>query len=354
MKIKHHIHLLVPLIIAMAIIGSSIEIPLEEPYDNYTTENLTVLYYLNEDIEIFRVDNDTYGFNYPKINTTISLGEFKWKSVDRLLYLNESGFNDTVRFILTLRKPLNESELDNISARYNITIDVVKCFSEDGSGEFSYPINDTSISILEEIVAELEATYSNNSNFTFPDEYVGVKAHGNISNIMDLLYDNNTFCIDPGPYDLINDYPTASFIPTSYLYYEYSNYTTCNGTLRTNQTDLDGDLFLVCEGDCNDSNKSIHPGATEIKDGIDNDCDGLVDEGFECTGISPPVFGDWNITQSTQCIDTSIFLSFKSILRFFNNQILTLQNATLHMNSSGIDFGEGGTLVLDNTTIFVS
>ncbi|HEX5749299.1 MAG TPA: MopE-related protein [Archangium sp.] len=36
-------------------------------------------------------------------------------------------------------------------------------------------------------------------------------------------------------------------------------------------------------GDCNDSNSSIKPGATEVCDGKDNDCDGNVDEGVKTT-----------------------------------------------------------------------
>ena len=43
--------------------------------------------------------------------------------------------------------------------------------------------------------------------------------------------------------------------------------------------DEDGDGYCESENDCNEGDASISPGATEICDGIDNNCDDLVDEG---------------------------------------------------------------------------
>jgi hypothetical protein len=42
----------------------------------------------------------------------------------------------------------------------------------------------------------------------------------------------------------------------------------------TNDGDDDADAFTECSGDCNDTVASIHPGAHEINDGIDNQCPG--------------------------------------------------------------------------------
>ena len=42
--------------------------------------------------------------------------------------------------------------------------------------------------------------------------------------------------------------------------------------------DSDGDGYATDE-DCDDEDASVNPGATEVCDGVDNNCDDVVDEG---------------------------------------------------------------------------
>ncbi len=76
------------------------------------------------------------------------------------------------------------------------------------------------------------------------------------------------------------------------LYYNYTNQVnsctdncSCThnecGDFVIQDTDLDNDGYnRECENDCNDANPLIHPGAQELCDGLDNNCNGLIDEGL--------------------------------------------------------------------------
>ena len=54
----------------------------------------------------------------------------------------------------------------------------------------------------------------------------------------------------------------------------------CDGTVDEG-SDLDGDGYTTCAGDCDDSLSAINPGATELCDGVDNNCDGTTDESVD-------------------------------------------------------------------------
>jgi len=57
----------------------------------------------------------------------------------------------------------------------------------------------------------------------------------------------------------------------------------CDGVIDDNvpppsEADIDADGYSQAQGDCNDANPGVHPGATEVSNGVDDDCDGVIDD----------------------------------------------------------------------------
>ena len=58
--------------------------------------------------------------------------------------------------------------------------------------------------------------------------------------------------------------------------------------------DSDEDGFSICEGDCNDNDGSISPGAPEVcGDNIDNNCNGDIDELCICASYGESTQYEW-------------------------------------------------------------
>jgi gliding motility-associated-like protein len=75
----------------------------------------------------------------------------------------------------------------------------------------------------------------------------------------------------------------------------------CNGlddncnNLIDETFDTDNDGYTTCQNDCNDNDLSVFPGASDIDDGIDNDCDLQIDENADADGDGvTPDEGDCN------------------------------------------------------------
>ena len=117
-------------------------------------------------------------------------------------------------------------------------------------------------------------------------------------------------------------------------------------------TDADNDGFSENQGDCDDTNATVYPGATEDEsDGIDNDCDGEVDEtlGYEATfyhfhmGGSVAPYSDLMLTSGTWYDSTGTPIASDTPANFNIIMADMIENGDGALQPSGVTMPDTGT-----------
>lgn len=69
--------------------------------------------------------------------------------------------------------------------------------------------------------------------------------------------------------------------------------------------DMDGDLYTICNGDCNDNNMNVNPGRTETWNGIDDNCDSVIDNVNLVDADGDGYYTNPQNQSQTDCVDTN-------------------------------------------------
>ena len=98
--------------------------------------------------------------------------------------------------------------------------------------------------------------------------------------------------VEPGTYYLVIEGPADPWNPEWEAFYSISLALRDVNTWECLTPDGDGDGVTLCDWDCNDADGSIFPGAGEVCDGVDNDCNWAIDDLYgDCATGLPGVCG---------------------------------------------------------------
>ena len=116
---------------------------------------------------------------------------------------------------------------------------------------------------------------------------------------------------------------TSTTTTTCPAYYRDADGDSYGNTNDSIQDCIQPSGYVSSNGDCDDTDSSVNPGTTEIcDDGVDNDCDGLVDcDDLDCACNNP-------LCQTSECADTTFrgysFIKFRYLRESRDRAVIRL------------------------------